>query len=98
MHHHTDRRYREGGLYDDVAQNILNDQRPAPDPNPSMDCTGCGETYNWKHFKNHGQASADPDEPLLCAVCNSGIGQPSVKTVEERREANHDLTEFAGDA
>lgn len=89
-----DSRYRAGGPMDDVAQNIRNEQRHhGIDKNPSLECAGCGETHNWKHFKNHGQASADPDKPLLCSVCNAGL--TGVKSDEQRREDNRQLEEFA---
>lgn len=81
--------------HDDVAHNILNEQRGhgRPSVNMPMECQGCGESYSVKHFKEHGQASADPDEPVLCAVCNAGLA--STKSVEERQENNRELADFA---
>lgn len=79
---------------DDVAHNILNEQRGhgRPSVNEPMPCQGCGEEYPLNHFKKHGQASNDPDEPVLCAACNGGL--VSTKSVEERRENNRELADF----
>lgn len=77
---------------DDVAHNILNEQRGGPvDTDPLMPCAECGEEYRWEHFKNHGKVPADPEKPILCAACNGGF---RVKPVEKRREENRQITAY----
>lgn len=86
--------YQIGGMYDDVANNIRNDQRPPPDPNPSIDCAACGEAYKWKDYwkpkvTGDGRIENPHEEPWLCDPCHA-----EKMRMERRRENNRDLGEF----
>lgn len=98
MHSRRDSRYRLNGPMDDVAANIRADQQEAPDPNPTLRCDGCDRAHPAKHYVEYGRASADPNKPLLCSLCNAGITPESAEDRIERRKAgNADVREWVDD-
>lgn len=83
-------------MIDDVAENIRNEQHAdaMPGPDPLTPCNGCGDEYRVSEFRENGQISNDPDEPVLCAGC---LAEPTgVKSVTERRKNNQRITRFDG--
>lgn len=83
-------------MIDDVSENIRNEQHAdaMPGPDPLTPCNGCGKEYRVSEFRQNGQISNDPEEPVLCADC---LDEPTgVKSVDERRENNQHLSRFHG--
>jgi len=81
---------------DDVAENIMNDQRPAPDRNPTIKCEDerCDATTpatgadGWV-------LEADPEIPVLCPACAEATPEHRLTPADDRRERNRTLEEYA---
>lgn len=88
---------RYSGLHpnDDAGHAMYEEQhRGHPDPNPNIPCAGdCGDEYPFQDYWEPRYVEPDDADPMeddwLCDDC---------RDLRERREANRDLLEWAGDA
>jgi len=83
-------------MFDDVAENIMNDQRPAPDPNPTIDCEGeqC-DASTPADSADGWLLHADPEIPVLCPDCVAATPAHRRTPTDARRERNRTLEEYA---
>jgi len=73
---------------DDVAENIMNERRGEIDHNPSMDCTSCGDSFNWRDYWSDRIDS--PEDEFVCDQCRG-----ERERLRRREENNQQITEFA---
>jgi len=81
-----------GGIYDDVAQNIRNNQRAGLKREQSIQCPECGESYNFEDYWNERYVEGkDWDARGVYWICGDCL-EEMYAWYERRRKAREHKT------